>query len=143
MDFLLDLFLGDPVVDERRRIVKRNFGIKNAIAICFVLYALKIVLSKATFVTSKGTKRKKMKGGNYGMLFVYVIVAMFFIGVSCAGDESAMCAIMIIIFIVITMVGIVVTINQRMENKGGPTSKLNATAHAGNVQLGNLRVGSG
>ena len=43
MNSVLDVFLGDPIYDNQNRVVRRNFGAKNMIAIiviCFIGYSL-------------------------------------------------------------------------------------------------------
>lgn len=65
MDSMLDLFLGDPVYDENGRVVRRNFGLKNAVAICLTFYALYYFLQKTTILSGmspKGSKKKGSKG---------------------------------------------------------------------------------
>jgi hypothetical protein len=80
MDSVLDLFLGDPVYDENKRVVRRNFGLKNAVAICLTFYALYYFLPKTTILSGmipkgskkKGSKKKiKMKGGDDDTLSVW------------------------------------------------------------------------
>jgi len=89
LNWILDMFLGDPVLDDRKRIVTRNFGIKNAITICVSLYALKLLMSNTKF---GGRKRKKnMKGGaNEGVIvyfgFLLVLAMMVFSG--CSDDDN-------------------------------------------------------
>jgi len=56
---LLDLFLGDPVYDDRKRVVGRDFGVKNMIAIGLVLYIGNLLMCE---MKPKSGKRK-MKGG--------------------------------------------------------------------------------
>lgn len=73
MDSVLDLFLGDPVYDENGRVVRRNFGIKNVLVICFTLYVFYYFLPKTTILSGmipkdfkgskkKGSKKKGSKG---------------------------------------------------------------------------------
>jgi hypothetical protein len=65
MDSVLDLFLGDPIYDENKQVVRRNFGIKNAVAICLTFYALYYFLPKTTILSGmspKGSKKKGSKG---------------------------------------------------------------------------------
>jgi len=63
MNSILDLFLGDPVLDRRERVVRRDFGIKNAVAICLSVYALSLFFSKNKILSGK-KKKGKMKGGD-------------------------------------------------------------------------------
>ena len=40
MEAIKDLIFGDPVYDRRGRVVRRNFGIKNALVIILIVYGL-------------------------------------------------------------------------------------------------------
>jgi len=69
MEDILNLFLGDPLYDENGRVVERDFGIKNVIAILVVVYIGYSLMSKKVISgMGKGKKGKKgkMKGGAGG-----------------------------------------------------------------------------
>ena len=65
MDSVLDLFLGDPVYDENGKLIKRDFGVKNILAIAVVVFVGYSLMGKSFSVpTLSGKKKgKKMKGG--------------------------------------------------------------------------------
>ena len=65
MDSVLDLFLGDRVYDENGKLIKRDFGIKNILAIAVVVFVGYSLMGKSlSFPTLSGKKKgKKMKGG--------------------------------------------------------------------------------
>ena len=65
MDSVLDLFLGDRVYDENGKLIKRDFGIKNILAIAVVVFLGYSLMGKSFSVpTLSGKKKgKKMKGG--------------------------------------------------------------------------------
>ena len=60
MNDILDLFMGDPIYDERKRVVGRDFGVKNIIAIVIVLYIGNLLMCKMKPKSGKG----RMKGGS-------------------------------------------------------------------------------
>ena len=68
MDSVLDLFLGDRVYDENGKLIKRDFGIKNILAIAVVVFVGYSLMGKSlSFPTLSGKKKgKKMKGGEVG-----------------------------------------------------------------------------
>lgn len=65
MDSVLDLFLGDRVYDENGQLIKRDFGVKNILAIAVVVFVGYSLMGKSLSVpTLSGKKKgKKMKGG--------------------------------------------------------------------------------
>ena len=65
MDSVLDLFLGDRVYDENGKLIKRDFGIKNILAIAVVVFLGYSLMGKSfSFPNLSGKKKgKKMKGG--------------------------------------------------------------------------------
>lgn len=69
MDSVLDLFLGDRVYDENGKLIKRDFGIKNILAIAVVVFVGYSLMGKnLSFPTLSGKKKgKKMKGGKGGV----------------------------------------------------------------------------
>ena len=90
MDWVRNLFLGDPVLDENNQIVERNFGIKNAIAIGVALYMLHLLASNTCFKRGKG---KKMKGGDMDdnpSFFLYLALLGLCVSVCImsSGDEE-------------------------------------------------------
>ena len=68
MDSVLDLFLGDRVYDENGKLIKRDFGVKNILAIAVVVFVGYSLMGKSFSVpTLSGKKKgKKMKGGSEG-----------------------------------------------------------------------------
>jgi hypothetical protein len=60
---LENMLFGDPVYDERGRVVKRNFGLMNA-AIIVLLVVLGIGLFKGFPNMKPKSGKKKMKGGS-------------------------------------------------------------------------------
>ena len=128
MDSVLDFFLGDPIYDENKRVVRRNFGLKNAVAICLTLYALYYFLPKTTILSgmipkgSKGSKKKiKMKGGDddtfsvwdkiWATIFIAIVASLFggvgswllYLFFSC-GDHDPVCVLGIISIIILICV---------------------------------------
>ena len=65
MNSILDLFLGDPVLDRRERVVRRDFAIKNTVAIWLPVHASSLLFSKNKILSGKN-KKGKMKGGSNG-----------------------------------------------------------------------------
>ena len=65
MNDILDLFMGDPIYDERKRVVGRDFGVKNIIAIVIVLYIGNLLMCKM----KPKSEKKQMKGGGLGRWF--------------------------------------------------------------------------
>lgn len=65
MDSMLDLFLGDRVYDENGKLIKRDFGIKNILAIAVVVFVGYSLMGKNFSVPTLSGKKigKKMKGG--------------------------------------------------------------------------------
>ena len=53
----LDIFLGDPIFDDQHKVVRREFGVKNVIAIAITLYVGNVLMGKMK------PKSGKMKGG--------------------------------------------------------------------------------
>ena len=84
MDSMLDLFIGDPVYDEQNNIIRRDFVIKNIVAIMVVGFIGYSLMGEMKPISGK----RKMKGGgseespkkgfwyNHGgtMLFIYLMV---------------------------------------------------------------------
>ena len=67
MECVQNLLLGDPVYDERGQLVRREYGLKNALALFvlgYVAYTLYISMGKKVFSGKREGRRKgKMKGG--------------------------------------------------------------------------------
>jgi len=70
MDSMLDLFLGDRIYDENGKLIKRDFCIKNILAIAVVVFVGYSLMGKSFSVPTlsgkkkgKKMKGKKMKGG--------------------------------------------------------------------------------
>ena len=67
MECVQNLLLGDPVYDERGQLVRREYGLKNALALFvlgYVAYTLYISMGKKVFSGKrKGRRKGKMKGG--------------------------------------------------------------------------------
>lgn len=121
MDSVLDLFLGVPIYDENKQVVRRNFGIKNAVAICLTFYALYYFLPKTAILSgmipkgskNKGSKGKIQKGGVWGKIgetFGTVMAACFIGGggsfllnlLFCGDHEpGGMCALGIFFMIIL------------------------------------------
>ena len=59
MNSILDLFLGDPVLDRRERVVRRDFGIKNIVAIMLVGFIGYSLMGEMKPISGK----RKMKPG--------------------------------------------------------------------------------
>ena len=55
----LDIFLGDPIYDDQHRVVRREFGVKNVIAIVIVLYVGNLMMGQMKLKSGK----RKMSGG--------------------------------------------------------------------------------
>jgi len=59
MDGMLDLFIGDPVYDEQKNVIRRDFGVKNIVAIMVVGFIGYSLMGEMKSISGKG----KMKGG--------------------------------------------------------------------------------
>ena len=59
MEAIKDLIFGDPVYDRRGRVVRRNFGIKNALVIILIVYGLYSLRGKMGIKSG----RRKLRGG--------------------------------------------------------------------------------
>ena len=56
---MLDLFIGDPVYDEQKNIIRRDFGVKNIVAIMVVGFAGYSLMGEMKPISGK----RKMRGG--------------------------------------------------------------------------------
>ena len=116
MDSVLDLFLGDPVYDENKRVVRRNFGIKNILVICFTLYALYYFLPKTTILSgmipksSKGSKKGNIqKGGSLKkILLTLLIIGLIGGAYKTCSDESWTWCVIFWICLAFVFVGIII-----------------------------------
>lgn len=91
MECVQNLLLGDPVYDERGQLVRREFGLKNALALLvlgYIAYTLYCSMGKKVF---SGKRKGKMKGGKvnagWAALIIlvrslFVLLAVFLLGVS-------------------------------------------------------------
>ena len=59
MNSVLDLFMGDPVYDDQKNIIRRDFGVKNIVAIMVVGFAGYSLMGEMKPISGK----RKMKGG--------------------------------------------------------------------------------
>ena len=59
MNSVLDLFMGDPVYDEQKNVIRRDFGVKNIVAIMVVGFIGYSLMGEMKPISGKG----KMKGG--------------------------------------------------------------------------------
>ena len=59
MDGMLDLFIGDPVYDEQKNVIRRDFGVKNIVAIMVVGFIGYSLMGEMKPISGK----RKMKGG--------------------------------------------------------------------------------
>ena len=71
MDSMLDLFMGDPIYDEQKNVIRRDFGVKNIVALMVVGFIGYSLMCK---MKPKSGKRK-MKGG-YNKIFFWPVVAV-------------------------------------------------------------------
>lgn len=60
MEAIENLIFGDPVYDCKGRVVRRNFGIKNALVIILIVYGLYSLRGKMTIKSG----RRKLRGGD-------------------------------------------------------------------------------
>ena len=63
MECVQNLLLGDPVYDERGQLVRREYGLKNALALLvlgYIAYTLYCSMGKKVF---SGKRKGTMKGG--------------------------------------------------------------------------------
>ena len=78
MDSVLDLFLGDPVYDERGQLVRREFGLKNALALLvlgYIAYTLYCSMGKKVFSGKrKGRKSRRASGVGGGFYHSHIAV---------------------------------------------------------------------
>ena len=66
MECVQNLLLGDPVYDERGQLVRREFGLKNALALLvlgYIAYTLYCSMGKKVFSGKRKGRKGKMKGG--------------------------------------------------------------------------------
>ena len=59
MNRILDLFMGDPVYDEQKNVIRRDFGVKNIVALLVVGFIGYSLMGKMKPISGK----RKMKGG--------------------------------------------------------------------------------
>ena len=73
----LDIFLGDPIYDDQNRVVRREFGLKNVIAIAIVLYVGNLLMGQMEPKSGK-MKGGGQKGGGWwsGLAWVALVVAI-------------------------------------------------------------------
>ena len=57
---MLDLFMGDPVYDEQKNVIGRDFGVKNIVALMVVGFIGYSLMSEMKPISGK----KKMKAGS-------------------------------------------------------------------------------
>ena len=60
MEAIENLIFGDPVYDCKGRVVRRNFGIKNALVIILIVYGLYSLRGKMAIKSG----RRKLRGGS-------------------------------------------------------------------------------
>ena len=73
MECVQNLLLGVPVYDERGQLVRREYGLKNALALFILGYiAYTLYLSMGKKVIS-GKRKGKMKGGGYEVVLMWFI----------------------------------------------------------------------
>ena len=58
----LDIFFGDPIYDDQHRVVRRDFGVKNVIAIAITLYVGNLLMGQM----KPKSGQRKMEGGQKG-----------------------------------------------------------------------------
>lgn len=66
MECVQNLLLGDPVYDERGQLVRREYGLKNALALFilgYIAYTLYCSMGKKVFSGKRKGRKGKMKGG--------------------------------------------------------------------------------
>lgn len=85
MKCVQNLLLGDPVYDERGQLVRREYGLKNALALFvlgYIAYTLYLSMGKKVF---SGKRKGKMKGGKFpgSVIFSLLSVGCCFILVAC------------------------------------------------------------
>jgi len=56
---MLDLFMGDPVYDEQKNVIRRDFGVKNIVAIMVVGFIGHSLMGEMKPISGK----RKMRGG--------------------------------------------------------------------------------
>jgi len=69
MECVQNLLLGDPVYDERGQLVRREYGLKNALALLvlgYVAYTLYLSMGKKVFSGKRKGRKGKMKGAGSG-----------------------------------------------------------------------------
>ena len=84
MECVQNLLLGDPVYDERGQLVRREYGLKNALALFvlgYVAYTLYISMGKKVF---SGKRKGKMKGGGYKGFIWFIFICGWFFIIPCA-----------------------------------------------------------
>ena len=73
---MLDLFIGDPVYDGQKNVIRRDFGVKNIVAIMVVGFAGYSLMGETKPISGK----RKMKGGVGGEEVIIGIIAFIVIG---------------------------------------------------------------
>ena len=71
MECIQNLLLGDPIYDERGQLVRREYGLKNALALLvlgYIAYTLYCSMGKKVF---SGKRKGKMKGGKYEVVLMW------------------------------------------------------------------------
>lgn len=65
MEAIENLIFGDPVYDCKGRVVRRNFGIKNALVIILIVYGLYSLRGKMGIKSGRRKSgRRKLRGGS-------------------------------------------------------------------------------
>ena len=78
---MLDLFMGDPVYDEQKNVIRRDFGVKNIVAIMvvgFIGYSLMGEMKPKSGKVMKGGDKRGM--GIFLVILIVYVVASYFLG---------------------------------------------------------------
>ena len=128
MNKALDLLLGDPVYDEQNNVIRRDFGVKNIVALMVVGFIGYSLMGEMKPISGK----RKMKGGGLKVeaalflfvigicmiaahYFYYLLNIVFFMGPNCPGDSD--CTLYWLWMTVATLIAISAYFTSR--NKGG------------------------
>ena len=82
MDSILDLFMGDPVYDDQKNVIRRDFGVKNIVALMVVGFIGYSLMGEMKPISGKGGG---MKGGEFDWDWIKpvaraVVAVGFYIG---------------------------------------------------------------
>ena len=112
---MLDLFLGDPVYDDQKNVIRRDFGVKNIVALMVVGFIGYSLMGEMKPISGK--RKGGMKGGagkdkgfwyNHGGKVIFVFLAIWIGGglsMAGMGEEGSVTQIIGLIILGIGALG--------------------------------------